>query len=122
MNAAHFLSISPLIKAAIAYENETDKPTYPMYKTGGWKARSKSCNIGFNPKPSLGINVDLWNGFEVNIHNDKNREFSSPWTEDKREWNLSGNFKLELIALKKVSIKIHNKSEPSWLAQVPEIL
>ena len=35
INAAHFLSISPLIKAAIAYENETDKPTYPMYKTGG---------------------------------------------------------------------------------------
>ena len=38
---------------------------------GGCIAKAGSCNIGFNPNPSLGVGNKRLNGFEVIIKNKK---------------------------------------------------
>ena len=52
-------------------ENNIDVPTYPKYSMGGCIAKAGSCNIGFNPNPSLGIGNKRLNGLEVIIKNKK---------------------------------------------------
>ena len=74
------------------------------------------------PEPLIGIISDLLKGFDVNMQSAKNKKFKSPCIEVNIEWNLFSNSKLEVIAPNATRIKIQSNREPSWLAQVPDIL
>ena len=111
-------------RIAIANENDTDKPTYPIYSMGGWKANPGSCNKGFKPNPSNGGSAFLEKGFEVNNKKIQNKKRIIFWIPNTVIWNWEDFIDL-LFAIKYVKkdkINIHNKIEPSWLPHNPEIL
>ena len=91
---------------------------------GGWKARPGSCSKGFNPKPSVGGLIDLWNGFERNkikIKKEKIIKFCIPSILLKNKF-FGKDLVIDNKKVNKVKIRIHNNIDPSWFPHKPEIL
>ena len=59
-------------KVATLMENAAEKPTYPMYNSGGCTAKAGSCKIGLKPNPFSWTGIILSKGFEVKIVNTMN--------------------------------------------------
>jgi hypothetical protein len=60
-----------MLIAEILKEKAAEKPTYPIYNSGGWIAKAGSCNIGLKPNPFVGTGIILSKGFDVSSVNNK---------------------------------------------------
>jgi hypothetical protein len=56
-------------KVATLIEKAAEKPTYPIYKSGGWIAKAGSCRIGLKPNPFSTVEIIFLKGLEVKIVN-----------------------------------------------------
>ena len=108
-------SIRPSIKAAMAKLKVIERPTYPKYKNGGWKASPGSCRSGFKSCPSKGGVASRKNGLDVNRMKAKNATPIAACTERTRARKVGGRFPPNhaAIAPNSETMSTHSSIEPS---------
>ena len=108
-------STRPSSKAATAKEKATEKPTYPRYSMGGWKASPGSWSRGLRPWPSAAAGIIRSKGFDVNRMNKRKPMEISPCTPSARARKVDGRWrpKAATEAPKSVRMNTHRTMEPS---------
>src|SRR5476651_32750 len=118
---AQAVSSRPAISEAMAKENATENPTYPIYSNGGWKISPISCNTGFKSCPSMGTSGKVrLNGLEVNKINTRKPALMIPITDSTRAMASSGMLRLNsaTASVQPLSNNTQSSSDPSWAPQV----
>ena len=124
IHRAHATSRRPPIRAAIEKAKGTEKPTYPMYSSGGWNTMPGSCSRGFKSLPSAAGGKILRNGFEVITMKAMMPKSTSPITESTRAIVSSGRRRPSTATMPPhhESVSAQNRIEPSWLPQAAATL